>query len=100
MENNVKRTHRVGSVTAGLSLICFGALFIAHMLGYFSDVTMIARLIPAIMIGLGIEVLLSNRAKGNFVYDKGAIALMFVMALMVLAECGAIEVMDYIKAAV
>ncbi len=75
------RTHRVGTITAGLSLIAFGVLFILHLFMSAFSYTTIFRLWPFILICLGVEVLLTNFSKEKIVYDKPAIVLMFIVAL-------------------
>lgn len=79
--NNVTtyRTHRVGSITAGLTLIVFGALFLFHSLFDFVSYDAIFSLWPVILIGLGIELLLSTCMEKKIVYDKAAVVLMIVM---------------------
>ena len=51
------RIHRVGTVTAGITLIVFGAAFILNSFGGYFDIAMITRLWPIILIGVGIEIL-------------------------------------------
>ena len=82
-ENSI-RVHRVGTITTGLSMIIFGVLFLLHGFGYMISYEMIFQLWPMILIGLGIELLLSNMIRRKFVYDKGAIVLLFVMTLFVI----------------
>ena len=81
--NNVVtyRTHRVGSITSGMSMIVFGALLLCHSLFDMVDYRFVFSLWPIILIGLGIELLLSNIWEKKIVYDKGSIVLMFLMAL-------------------
>ena len=83
------RTHRVGSITTGLSLIAFGVMFVIHMFLNVLSYELIFKLWPVILIGLGVELLLSNFAKDKIVYDKAAIFLMFVMALFAMGMAGA-----------
>lgn len=83
------RTHRVGSITTGLSLIAFGVMFVIHMFLNVLSYELIFKLWPVILIGLGVELLLSNFAKEKIVYDKAAIFLMFVMALFAMGMAGA-----------
>jgi hypothetical protein len=83
------RTHRVGSITTGISLIVFGGMFLLHLFSNTITYSMIFKLWPIILIGLGIEVLLSNYAKEKIVYDKAAIALMFVIAIFAMGMASA-----------
>lgn len=86
MENNTKpvRTHRVGSVTAGASMIIFGVLFLLHLIFDFINYTTIFSFWPVLLIGLGIEVLISNLWEKKIVYDKAAIFLLITMAFFVM----------------
>ena len=83
------RTHRVGTITTGLSLIAFGVMFVIHMFLNVLSYDLIFKLWPVILIGLGVELLLSNFIKDKIVYDKAAIFLMFVMALFAMGMAGA-----------
>ncbi len=83
------RTHRVGSVTAGLMLIAFGVMFMLHLFSNIISYEMIFKLWPIILVGLGIEVLISNYAQDKLIYDKAAIALMIVMAFFAMGMAGA-----------
>ncbi len=82
MENSIKpiRTHRVGTYTAGVSMIIFGCMFLARLFVETLNYRTIFSLWPVILIGLGIELLLSNVVKKKLVYDAAAIVLLFVMA--------------------
>ena len=82
MENNntqTIRTHRVGSVTAGLCMVGFGIMFLLHTLGNLVSYEFIFNLWPFMFIVLGLEILLSNFAEKRIVYDKVAVFLMVVM---------------------
>ena len=83
------RTHRVGSLTAGLSLIAFGIMFMLHLFSNIITYDMIFKLWPIILIGLGVEILLSNLVPDKITYDKAAIALMIVMAIFAMGMAGA-----------
>ena len=78
-DNVVCRTHRVGSITAGLSMISFGILFLMHTLLDKLDYQMIFSFWPVMLIGMGIELLLSTSRKFRVVYDKAAIFLLVLM---------------------
>ena len=91
MENeNSIRVHRVGTITTGFSMIIFGVLFLLHSFFQMFSYEIIFHLWPIMLIGLGIELLLSNCMKRKFVYDKGAIILLMVMTLFVIG----IAIMD------
>ena len=99
-ENNTAtvRTHRVGAFTSGLCMVGFGGLLLLHNLFHIMDYEMILRLWPLILIGMGIELLLSNVFKNRIVYDKAAIVLLFVMTLLVLMLAGVDVCMEASKA--
>lgn len=87
--NNVTvRTHRVGTFTSGFCMVGFGVLLLLHNLLDIMDYEMIFGLWPLILIGMGIELLLSNIFKSKIVYDKAAVVLLFVMVLLVMVLAG------------
>ena len=90
MENNTAtvRTHRVGAFTSGFCMIGFGILILLHNLLGILDYETILGFWPLILIGLGVELLLSNVMKSKIVYDKAAIVLLFVMALFAMMLAG------------
>jgi len=89
-ETAVIRTRRVGTITAGVTLIFFGALFIAHTMFSSIELEMIYKCWPFVLVGLGVEMLLSNKNDRKYVYDKAAIFVMIMMTgfsmMMALAE--------------
>lgn len=92
------RTHRVGSFTAGFSMVGFGVLLLLHNLWDVLDYETILGLWPLLLIGMGIELLLSNVFKSRIVYDKAAIGLLIVMTFLVMVLAGADVCMDVSKA--
>lgn len=83
----MKRTHRVGTLTLGLSLIVFGGLFLAHVFTPNVDYTLIWALWPLILIFLGLEVLISRLFGGEepLKYDVGGILLTVLLTLFAMA---------------
>ncbi len=81
MEHNT-RTHRTGSITAGLSMIIMGVLFVLHLFFDMISYEMIFRLWPFIIILLGIEILIANFLHRKFIYDKGAVFLIILISLL------------------
>ena len=94
------RTHRVGSVTTGLSMIAFGILFIIHLFFGTIGYDMIFKLWPFILVGLGVEILISNAVKDKFVYDKGAIFLLIMVSLFAMCMAGAEMIFNYYSLAI
>lgn len=82
-ENNLQssRTHRVGSVTTGISMVGLGVLLLLHSLFGMISYSVIFSLWPLILIGLGVELLLSNFWTQKIVYDKAAVFLLILMTL-------------------
>jgi len=89
-ENNTTaiRTHRVGAFTSGFCMIGFGVMLLLHNLLDIMNYEMILGLWPLILVGMGIELLLSNVFKNRIVYDKAAIVLLFALTLLVLILVG------------
>ena len=79
--NNIQiyRIHRVGTITVGGSMVVFGILMLCHTIFNFIDYQMIFSFWPIILIGLGIELLISNFVEKRIVYDKAAVVLMMIM---------------------
>lgn len=84
MEQKI-RVHRVGTITTGLTLVAAGVLFILQLFVASIDYTLIFHFWPMILIGLGIEILLSNFLYKELVYDKGAVIILIIM--MCFAVC-------------
>ena len=97
-KNNTVRTHRVGAFTCGFCMIGFGILLLLHNILDIMTYEQVLGLWPIILIGMGVELLLSNLFKSKIVYDKAAIVLLFVMAFLVMILAGADVCMDLSKA--
>lgn len=69
-------TLRVGSVTAGITLVILGLLYLLHTFLNAIDLSLIIELWPLTLIGVGIEILVANTAKRNIVYDKWSVVIM------------------------
>lgn len=83
-ENSV-RIHRVGTLTTGFSMIVFGILFLLHPAVHAISYEVIFSMWPIILIGLGIELLLSNLGAKQIVYDKAAMLLLVFMTFFAMA---------------
>ena len=75
------RTHKVGTITLGMTLIICGIVFLLQMVIPVMTFSMVCRFWPLIFIILGLEILISNwrDKEGTFVYDKGSIFLTFLV---------------------
>ena len=85
------RSHRVGSVTAGLSMVGIGVMFLLHLLFDLVDYQMMFSLWPVMLIILGLELLISNFSTKKVVYDKAAIFLLIVMTFFAMGMAVADE---------
>lgn len=83
------RVHRVGTITAGLSMVIFGGMYLLHMFLPRVSYDLIFRLWPVILIGLGVELLISNAVKERLIYDKAAVFLVFIVMLFAMGMAGA-----------
>lgn len=83
------RVRRIGSVTLGFTLICYGILFTAHIFMPQLRYELIFRCWPVIFILLGIEVLIENHRCKNkeqrFIYDFPAVLMMGATLLFAMA---------------
>lgn len=82
------RIHKVGSISAGASLILFGTAFFAHTFFDVLNYTLILKFWPLILVSLGAEILL-NRNKENIVFDKGSVFLFLIVLLFAFVMAGA-----------
>ena len=73
------RSHRVGSITAGISMIGYGVMFLLHLFFDMVDYRMMFSLWPVMLILLGLELLFSNFSTKKVVYDKAAVFLLILM---------------------
>lgn len=83
------RVHRVGTITAGLSMIVFGVMFLAYLLFDVLNYELIFSCWPFMLVSLGVELLLSNFSKKSIVYDKAAVFLLVTMTLFVMGMAAA-----------
>ena len=109
MENNVQvigaedaerrqiRVHRVGSITAGISLISFGIMFLLRIFTDALSYQTVFKFWPAIIIGIGVEILISNARRIEIKYDKGAVWLMAIMMVFATGMAIASEVMMHMQ---
>lgn len=75
------KTHRVGTLTLGVSLVIIGVLFLLHIVFPGISYTLIFRLWPVILIALGAEVLFANfrTNKISFHFDFGSVILLMIL---------------------
>lgn len=79
----VCRTHRVGTITCGITFILYGIMFLLHMVRPEIDYRVIFELWPVILILLGVEILASctkkNQEMQKYIYDFPAVGLIMAM---------------------
>lgn len=76
------KTHRVGTITLGIMLICFGILFLLRIFISTLSYGFIFQLWPVIFIFLGIEILIANTQKTEkLFYDPASFILLFVLSI-------------------
>lgn len=82
---NTIRTRRVGSVTFGIALICYGVLFLIHIFVPDLPYYIIFRCWPICFIVLGIEILVENyKSRDNeqkLMYDFPAVLMLGAVLL-------------------
>ena len=94
-ENNRQQIRRVGSVTFGITLICFGILFLIRIFVPELQYHIIFQCWPIVFILLGVEILVENRKsrleEQKIIYDYAAIFMMAVMLFFAML----MAVLDY-----
>ena len=79
------QVRRVGSVTFGITLLCYGVLFLIHVFMPMLKYQYIFRCWPIIFILLGCEILMENhKAKARdcrVVYDFAAVVMLGILLL-------------------
>lgn len=92
-----ERVHRVGSVTTGISMIGWGALFVLYEVHVITDLALVLKLWPVILISLGVEILCYNARGKNLIYDKGAVFILILMTGFSLMMAFADQVIRYMN---
>ena len=82
------RIHKVGSISAGASLILFGCAFFAHTFFDVLNYALILKFWPLILVSLGIEILF-YRKEENVALDKGSVFLALTVLLFAFVIAGA-----------
>lgn len=77
------KNRRVGTLTAGVSMVVFGVLFLLRLAVPAVTIQLIASLWPLVLIFLGIEILIAYilNKEGQMRYDAGSVVLIIVLAL-------------------
>ena len=79
-QNNNKevRVHKVGTLTLGITLVFFGAMFLLRHFFTGISYSFILHLWPIVLVILGVEVLLGTK-KESFEFSKGAVFLAMIL---------------------
>lgn len=91
------RVRRVGSITAGISLISFGIMFLLRIFTDAVSYQMVFKFWPVIIIGIGAEILTANTKRFEIKYDRGAVCLMAIMMVFASGMAIASEVMMHMQ---
>lgn len=97
MSKKVERIHRVGSVTTGISMIGWGVLFILFEVHVITDLAVVLKIWPVILISLGLEILWYNARGKNLIYDKGAVFMLILMTGFSLMMAFADQIFRYMN---
>lgn len=75
------KTHKVGTITLGITLITFGVLFLLRIFIPGLSYEIVVKMWPVIFIILGLEILIASfsQKEDKLVYDKTAIFLTVVL---------------------
>ena len=95
--NEEIRVHRVGTLTAGISMVGFGIMFVVRNFVDAISYTAICRCWPVILILLGLEILFYNVRGKKLVYDKAAVFIIVMMMAYKLACENAKHIEEQIK---
>lgn len=82
-DNNKSQIRRVGSVTFGITLICYGVLFLVRIFVPVLQYHIIFQCWPVVFILLGVEILVENHKsraqEQKIIYDYAAILMLAAM---------------------
>lgn len=95
--NEEIRVHRVGTLTAGISMVGFGIMFVVRNFVDVISYTAICRCWPVILILLGLEIIFYNARGKKFVYDKAAVFIIIMMMLFAMGMAGADMCISYME---
>ncbi len=91
------KNRRVGTLTAGVSLVVFGTLFLVRLAVPAVTLRVIASLWPIVLILLGVEILIAyamNR-EDRMRYDAGSVVIIVVLSLFTVCMAAAQIALEY-----
>lgn len=94
-QNRNVKTHKVGTLTAGILLLLLGLLFLVRLFVPTLNYLFIFRCWPCVLILLGVEMIIASRRKEEVVYDAGAIFLVIVLAVFSMGMAGVDMLLQY-----
>ena len=85
------KNRRVGTLTAGVSMVIFGVLFLLRLAVPAVTIRLIASLWPLVLIFLGVEILIAYalNKEGQMRYDAGSVVLIIALALFTVCMAAA-----------
>ena len=88
---------RVGTFTAGITLVGFGILFSIHTFFANFDYQFVFRLWPIILILLGVEMIVAYLLNKDSVikYDAGAIVIVIILSVFAMGMGGTEFIIDH-----
>lgn len=91
------KNRRVGTLTAGVSMVLFGALFLLRLFVPAITIRLIASLWPLVLVFLGVEVLIAYamNKEGQMRYDAGSVVLILALAFFTVCMAFAQMTMEY-----
>lgn len=92
------KNRRVGTLTAGISMVVFGSLFLIRLaVPTILTIRMIASLWPVVLILLGVEILIAYamNKEDKMRYDAGSVVLIIVLSLFTVCMAWAQIAMEY-----
>mgnify|MGYP000927931412 CR=1 FL=1 len=90
------KNRRVGTLTAGISMIVFGGLFLLRLVIPAITIHLIASLWPIVLIFLGTEILIAYvcNKEGQMKYDAGSVIIIIVLGIFSISMAAAQMVIE------
>lgn len=90
------KNRRVGTLTAGISMVVFGILFLLRLAVPAVTIRLIASLWPLVLIFLGIEILIAYmlNKEGQMLYDAGSVVLIIALSFFTVCMAAAQMIME------
>lgn len=88
---------RVGTFTAGISLLGFGILFFIHTFAVNFNYQFVFKLWPVILILLGVEMIVAYLLNKDSAirYDAGAIVIVIILAMFAMGMGGTEFILEH-----